>query len=333
MKKAVVLVNVGTPDAPDVGAVRRYLQEFLSDPRVLTIPALLRWFLVHCIIVPFRAPRSAKLYQRLWSDKGSPLLYHGKMLRDKLATKVDAHVYIAMRYGNPSLSELLLKLDQKQYKQITFMPLYPQFASSTTGSALALVTEHYEKQTRIPTIKTISNFYNDIGFIKAFADRVKEYDIETYDHVLFSYHSLPLSHLKEIHGGKSCETFGCAQKVTDINRNCYQAGAYETTRLLAFELGLSSDRYSTTFQSRFAKKWLGPFTEDRLRELVSEGKRKVLVVAPSFVADCLETTIEIGEEYHDLFLSLGGESFDLVQSLNASDLWVEYLAQKVSADG
>lgn len=327
-----MLINVGTPDAPDVRAVRRYLREFLSDPRVLTIVGPLRWFLVNCIIVPFRAPKSARLYQKLWSDKGSPLLYHGKKLRDKLAEKIDADVYMTMRYGNPSLSELLIELDQKQYEQITFVPLYPQYTLSTTGSALALVAEHYKNRAVTPSIKTVLNFYSDQGFIKAFAERVREFDIDSYDHILFSYHSLPLSHLRDTHEGKSCETFGCTQQVTEANRNCYQAVAYETTRLLTSELGLSDERYSTTFQSRFAKKWLGPFTEDRLKELIREGNRKVLVVALSFVADCLETTIEIGEEYGELFLSLGGERFDLVESLNASDVWVKYLAQKVMSE-
>lgn len=331
MKRAVVLINVGTPDAPTIPAVRRYLGEFLSDPKVLTMPSLLRWLLVHGIILPFRSPKSTKLYKQLWTDKGSPLLYHGKQLRDKLAQQIDADVFLAMRYGSPSLQSLFTELHNASYDELIFLPLYPQYASSTTGSTLAMINHYFPEEKTRPSISTITNFYSDSGFIKAFAERITKYNLATYDHILFSYHSLPKSHLRAAHTGKSCHECGCTEQLTVENRFCYHAMCYETSRLLAAELSLPKDSYTTAFQSRFAKGWIGPFTEDRLEELLQERKKRLLIVAPSFVADCLETTIEIGKEYRELFLSLGGEKFDLVESLNSSAMWVSYLAQKVES--
>lgn len=327
-KTAVILINTGTPASAETRHVRRYLREFLGDGRVITLPWLGRKLLVNGIITPFRAPKSAKLYKAIWTEQGSPLLFLTQSFAEKLQKELgEAYfVIIGMRYGKPSLKEAIELAIKEKYDRIVLFPMFPQYASSTTGSALELAFSMLRKENAIPGVAAIHQFYDHPGFIKAYAHQISLENPSGYDHLLFSFHSLPLSHLRAIHNGQDCAAFDCTNQINDQNAFCYHATCYATARLIAAELKISPDRYSVCFQSRFSKNWLGPFAEDVIRHKAQKGIRKMLVASPAFVTDCLETIEEIGKTYHDLFLENGGEKFTLVNSLNDSDLWVQTAA-------
>lgn len=330
MAKAILLVNLGTPDAPRRGAVRRYLTQFLNDPYVIDIPQPWRFLLVNLIIIPFRVRKSTRLYRRLWTADGSPILVHLMQLREKLEQRLPGQqVYAAMRYGNPALEKVLQQLHADGVTHLTVLPLYPQFADSTTETIFEEVRRNLKKLPGIQEVKFIRQFYNQPAFIDSFAERIASYQPHTFDHVIFSYHSLPERHLNRIHPGTACVNCSCEGAMPHYGSECYKATAYETARLLASRLGLPASSYSVAFQSRFARKWIGPFTDDKVKELAHSGARRVLVVAPSFVADCLETIVEIGLDYRELFLKEGGEELVMVKSLNSGNIWAEKLAQEL----
>lgn len=329
--RAVILVNVGTPDSPSVTDVRKYLSEFLNDPKVIDMPWLLRKLLVNLVIVPFRAPRSASLYRRLWTLRGSPLLVHltelvqkarqsiqpGRPDNNLMSSASDGLVfYGAMRYGNPSLTSVLKQVKQEGFDRITVLPLYPQYASSTTGSVIELVNRVTGKWDSKPEINIVNQFYSLPAFIRPMADRIREADDFGFDRMVFSYHGLPVSQVRKEHPSCDPDTCMCADHMPEHGRMCYRAACYETSRLLAEKLGLDEGKYLTAFQSRFSKNWLGPFTDDTLLSLARSGAKRVIITAPSFTADCLETTVEIGEEYRKLFISGGGEELVVVPCLN-----------------
>lgn len=326
----VLLVQLGTPDSPSVKDVRRYLFEFLNDPRVIDIPALLRAFLVNIIIVPFRAPKSAKVYQHLWTEKGSPLLLYTEevvnLLQKELGTEYK--VEFAMRYQNPSLEKVLGRIKKANYEKIIVLPLFPQYASATTGSAVEKVMKIMSKWWVIPEVRFIGQFYDHPAFIDAFCARGKQYDINSYDHIIFSYHGLPVSQVDKVYeDGKPCSDHDCEKIITEENKHCYKAACYATTRLIAGKLGIPESKYTVSFQSRLDKKWLEPFSDNVVVQKAKEGAKRLLVFSPAFVADCLETTVEIGYEYLQLFRKHGGEELQLVESLNTHPLWIDALKQ------
>jgi ferrochelatase len=325
--KILLLINTGTPAKPETKYVRRYLSEFLNDKRVIDLPWLLRKILVNVIIVPFRAPKSTRLYQKLWTAKGSPLLYNLNNLVLKIQNRVknDYLVYGAMRYGEPSLYEILKKIKSQPPEQLIVFPLYPHYASSTTGSVNELILNEIKKWNVIPEIRFIGQFYSHPAFIDTIVNNIKRCDISGFDHVLFSYHSLPLRHIQKIHMETDCISCECHLKFPLYGTFCYKATCYETTRLISEKLNLSSENHSTSFQSRFSKNWLNPFTDESLKNLAQQGKKRILIVAPSFVADCLETLIEIKHEYLNLFKGQGGDEIVLVESLNDTDEWADAL--------
>jgi ferrochelatase len=327
-KSAVVLVNVGTPDNAGVPAVRRYLRQFLGDHRVIDLPWAARKVLVNLIIVPFRAPRSAALYRKLWTNSGSPLLVIQESLRSKLeaSLKGSADIYSAMRYGSPSLTDVLGDVAMKKYGSVVVVPLYPQYASSTTGSVEDVTGDFIRRHGNNIIVKIVGPFFNQAGFIDSFASGMEESGYRDYDHILFSYHGLPLSHLRKIHPAVDPLQCECDRRMPEHGQNCYRAQCYETTRLLEERLNINKEQYSVAFQSRLTRNWLTPFADETVKELAGKGVKRLMVVAPSFVADCLETIIEIGEEYRDLFIASGGEELTLVPGLNDSDRWVEALA-------
>lgn len=322
-KKVIILVNLGTPDIPTVSSVRKYLREFLSDPRVIDIHPWIRFILVNFIIAPFRSFKSAKLYKRLWTEEGSPLLANSMKLCRKLSITAgnDYDVFPAMRYGKPSLTRLLNSLKEKNYLQIILVPLFPQYASSTTGSITANALRTVSEWNVVPDIRVIGSFYNKPQYVHAISSQLKDHDPGRYDHVLFSFHGLPLRQVYRMHQDIECSQFKCDQSITEQNRNCYRASCYHSARLIAAEAGLEQNKFSVAFQSRFTRKWLGPFTDDTIRELAQKGIDRLLVICPSFVADCLETIVETGHEYKKLFLQNGGKEFTLVKSLNDDDRW------------
>lgn len=331
---AVILINVGTPDSPSVKDVRKYLFEFLNDPRVIDIPWLLRKILVNLVIVPFRSPRSAKLYKMLLSDNGFPLLYHGTGVRDKLQELLDNRfrVFLAMRYGNPNLKRVLEEIKKKGYSKIIALPLYPQYASSTTGTSLAVIMDRVKKWEVIPEIRIINQFYDNPGFIDAFVKRIRSYNYSEYDHIVFSYHGLPLRHIDRIHPGRPSGSCSCENHLPEDGEYCYKATCHETTRLLVAKLGLDKGDYSTAFQSGLSDKWIKPYTEDVIVSKAKEGSGKILIVAPSFVADCLETTVELGIEYNKLFIKAGGAHLEYVESLNDMPEWIMVLKDMITMD-
>ena len=327
MKTTVLLVNLGTPDSPSTGDVRSYLAQFLNDPRVVDLPWLLRKILVNLIIVPFRAPKSAEIYRKLWTEEGSPIVTHGehvqKLLQEKLGEKYT--VELAMRYKNPSIPDVLERIRKSNPDRIVVLPLFPQYASASTGSALEEVMDVVKRWWVIPEIRFISQYWDHPAFVRALVERGKEYDWREYDHVLFSYHGLPERQVDKVYGDGLCKDRDCEHEITPENKYCYKATCYGTTRLLAEGLGIPEEMYTVCFQSRLDKKWLEPFADKLVEEHAKKGSKKLLVFSPSFVADCLETTIEIGDEYQQLFVENGGEKVQLVESLNDHPAWIEAL--------
>lgn len=328
-KTAVLLINVGTPDEPTVKAVRRYLSEFLNDRRVIDIPYILQKILVNLIIVPFRAPKSAKLYQRLWTEKGSPLLYFSEQVLEKLQQKLvlKADVFLAMRYGNPSLTSALAAIQSGRYSKLAILPMFPQYASSSSGTAIQAVLDSVRSWNSIPEIHVISQFYDHPAFLDTFAERILTYQPEKFDHVIFTYHGLPNRHLEKNHPTESIQTCNCESALPELGKFCYKATCYQTTRELVNRLGLKSEQYSVSFQSRLSNNWMTPFTDKILISKANQGCKNILVVAPSFVTDCLETTIEIGLDYKELFVENGGQNLQLVESLNDSPRWISALEE------
>jgi len=332
-KTAILIFNVGTPDNYSTAGVRRYLSEFLNDKRIIDLPLFFRKILVDFIIVPFRAPKSAKIYQKLWTEKGSPLLVHGLSLRDKLQQKAGNGyiVEFANSYQHPNINEITDQIMMKGVDRIVVFPLFPQYSGSTTGSGFEKFMLRLSSQYNIPAVSTILQYFNDPSYIRAMASLINKYNHEQYDHILMSYHGLPLKMVNKAHNGSSCDKFNCTKEINDQNIFCYHASSYATSRLLAKELNLDDSRYSVSFQSRISRNWLLPFTDETIVRLAKEGKKKLLVICPSFTADCLETTIEVGHEYRDLFLRSGGSEFTLVESLNDNGIWVDAIWNMVSS--
>jgi ferrochelatase len=296
---------------------------------VIDIPLVLQKILVNLIIVPFRAPKSTKLYQRLWTEKGSPLLFFSEKVQENLQKKIGAKadIFLSMRYGNPSIGKALSAIRIGNYDQLIVFPMFPQYASSTSGTAIQAVIDKIRKWNTIPEIKSISQFCDHPAFLEAFADRIKSYEPEKYDHVFFSYHGLPNRHLEKNHPNESINTCNCENSLPVFGKFCYKATCYQTTRELVKRIGLKSDRYSVSFQSRLSNNWMTPFTDQNLISRAQQGCKNVLVVAPAFVADCLETTVEIGYEYKEMFIEKGGENLQMVESLNDSPRWIDALEE------
>jgi ferrochelatase len=328
----VLLINLGTPDSPSVKDVRRYLFEFLNDPRVIDINPIGRFFLVNFIIVPFRAPKSAKIYKELWTEKGSPIIIYGESVKEKLQKVLgnDFEVELAMRYQNPSLDDVLARMKKKNYHKIIVLPLFPQYASASTGSAIDKAMKIISKWWVIPELRIISQFYDDEGYINSVVERGRKYNVDDYDHVLFSYHGLPVRQVDKVYeDGKPCNDHNCENEITEDNKYCYKAVCYATTRLIAERLNIPKEKYTVCFQSRLDKDWLEPFSDKVVIEQAKKGAKKLLVFSPAFVADCLETTIEIGLEYQQLFEEHGGEKVQLVESLNDHPIWIDALKNLV----
>lgn len=333
-KKGILLVNLGTPDSPKVSDVRRYLDEFLMDGRVVDVPAPLRALLVKGIIVPFRGPKSAKTYQAIWTENGSPLMYYSVRTAELLAERLGSeyHVELAMRYQNPSIQSALDKLKAAKVDSIKVIPLFPQYASATTGSVHDKVMEIVGKWQAIPDISFLNSYYDDPGIIKNFAENGKKYKPQTYDHILFSFHGLPQRQLRKGDDSKThcLKVEKCCENICDNNKFCYSAQCHRTAQLIAAELGIPKENYTITFQSRLGRDpWAQPYTSDVIEHLAEKGAKKLLVFCPAFVADCLETIFEIAEEYQEEFEEAGGEKIQLVESLNDHPMWIETLERLV----
>jgi ferrochelatase len=330
-----LLVNLGTPRSPATADVRRYLREFLSDPRVIDIPWLPRFLLVNAVIAPFRAPRSAEAYRKIWSDAGSPLAAHGRALADALAQELGSAYAVAlgMRYGEPSLAGALAALAAARVERIAVVPLFPQHADSSFGSAEARVRELAPRCAPGVPIAVLPEFPVDAGFIAAIA-AIAAPRLAAFrpDHVLLSYHGLPERQIRKADPtGRHClASPGCCDALGPENARCYRAQCFATSRALAPALGFAPGASSTAFQSRLGRTpWIRPFTDERLPELAAEGVKRLAVLCPSFTADCLETLEEIGMRAAEQWRELGGEALELVPCVNAHPTFVRFLAERV----
>jgi len=331
---AILLINLGTPKSPSVSNVRTYLREFLNDNRVIDVWAV-RWFIMNLIVIPFRAFSSAKIYKKLWTKEGSPLLIYGKRLQEKLQKRVPKHhkVFLAMRYGQPSLDLILEEIRHYNPDDITILPLFPQYASASTGSAVEKTMRIISKWQAIPNLNFINQFYDKPGFNKLYADIAIKYNPKSYDHIIFSFHGLPERQVDKVYLKGKCQDKDCETSISEENKWCYKATCFETAKQIASHLNLSPEDYTVAFQSRLGGGWLEPFSDKIVEERAKKGDKKLLMFSPAFIADCLETTIEIGEEYQEIFEEHGGEKVQLVESLNDSEPWVDFVEQLVIKKG
>ncbi len=323
----VLLINLGTPDAPTPAAVGRYLREFLMDGFVIDVPKPLRWFLVNVLIVPRRKYQSAAAYQKVQLPEGSPLLVHTRAFAERVAVNLgeDYVVECAMRYGNPSIASALRKLSDANVSRIIVLPLYPHYAESSFETAVVETKKRAAELGLADRLTFFSPFYDRPEFIESFARRVTEHRAHNQsDHFVFSFHGLPERHVTKLHPNHCLQTAGCCEQIVDSNRNCYRAQCVFTANAIAQKVGLDKDGYTISFQSRLGRaRWISPNTEDVLKDLAASGAKKLAVACPSFVADCLETLEEIAIRGRETFINAGGADLYLIPSLNAEPDWVE----------
>jgi ferrochelatase len=336
----LLLINLGTPESPDPQDVRAYLREFLSDPRVIDIPAVPRWLLLNLFILPFRPRRSGEAYEKIWTERGSPLLFHTKDLVDKVQKRCGEGVVVdcAMRYGNPSIPDVLARFRKRAVDHLVVFPLYPQYSSAATGSSIEKVAAEASRSWTTPFIQVVPPFYDHPAFIDACAGVARPILNEApWDKVLFSFHGLPERHcVKSDDTGAHClKSAGCCDRIVEANRNCYRAQCFATARALASGLGIPEDRRIVCFQSRLGRTpWIRPYTDEVVVDLAKNGVKRAMIVSSAFVADCLETIEELGIRAADSFTANGGETLRLVPSLNADDAWADgvvALARETSA--
>ena len=336
LSKNYEIIKVNLRDIPEKNSdsLEIFLNQFLMDKRVLDYPFIFRFILVNFIICPLRSFSSSKIYKKLWSPKtGSPLLHNTQELTEKIRKLLPHYdVAYAMRYQKPSIEDNLNKLLENNPDELIILPLFPHYAASTTGSVYAEVSRVLEKRWSIPEIKFINQFYDDESFLEAWIDQAQHFDIHNYDKIVFSYHGLPLSHVNKIYSDSLCSDNDCELGITKENKFCYKATTYETTKLLADALNIKSSDYIVSYQSRLTKNWLEPFSDEVLENLAKNGSKNVLVFSPAFTADCLETIIEIGDEYKELFIEAGGENLDFVPSLNYSDKWANAIIKIINKE-
>ena len=325
-KRAVLLANLGSPDNAKTPAVRKYLNQFLMDPYVIQLPWIFRRLLVSLFVLPSRPKASAEAYQSIWLQEGSPLIVLSEKLKHALQEKLPIPVAMAMRYGKPSIEAELLKLKEQDINEVLFIPLYPHFADSTITTSVEEAKRVIQKYNLGITLTVIPPFFANDDYIQALVNSAKTYRSQPYDHLVFSYHGLPESHIAT--AGCQCLKQNQLSRQTDkCHPNCYRHHVFKTTELFVAKAGLSDEQYSVAFQSRLGRaKWLGPNTEDRLRELASNGAKNILVICPAFVTDCLETLEEIAIRGQEVFTEAGGESLTLIPCLNDHPDWVNTLA-------
>ncbi len=329
----LVLLNLGTPDSASTADVRRYLREFLSDPRVIDINPLGRRLLLELVILPFRPRVSAQAYAKVFTERGSPLLFHGEDLAAKVRARLgeDVVVALAMRYGRPSIEAALAEMRREGIDRIVVFPLFPQYASAAWGSAVEKVYDVLRGAWNVPAVHVVPPFYEEPAFLRAMAAVARPVlrDMRP-DRVLLSFHGVPQRHCTRSADapGHCFARADCCDAIGPANRNCYRAQCFATARGLVRELGLGEGLAQVTFQSRMGRTpWIGPYTDVRLKELAAEGVKRIAIMSPAFVADCLETLEELAIRNAATFREAGGEELRLVPSLNASDAWAYAVAQ------
>ncbi len=335
-KKGVILTNLGSPDSTEVKDVRKYLSEFLMDERVIDMPYIRRLLLVRGIIVPFRAPKSAEAYRIIWGKEGSPLIAISRQLQKAVQAQMDIPVELAMRYGNPSPKEAYDKLlaANPDMEEVIILPLYPHYAMSSFETAVEYMKEVHKKNNYSFKLTIIGAYYNNAGYIQALAESMKPYLKQEYDQLLFSYHGIPARHLQKSDPTKShcLKVTDCCNVASPAHATCYRHQVFVTTKLVTEALNIPKEKYSVSFQSRLGKGWLEPFTDIRLEQLPKEGIKKLLILCPAFVSDCLETLEEIAIRGKESFMGAGGEEYTMIPCMNTQSAWVKTVVELVKGE-
>jgi ferrochelatase len=336
VKKGVMLVNLGSPDSPEVVDVRKYLREFLMDGRVIDVPYLLRKFLIEAFVLPKRPANSAKAYQRIWWKEGSPLVVLSQRVKNAVDTEVELPLALAMRYGTPSIQQEMKALmhNHPEIEELLLLPLYPHYAMSSYETVVAKVKEVAKKQYPQLRVKVQPPFYNAPNYLDALAHSIAPYLEEDYDHILFSYHGIPERHLRKSDPTNShcLQSADCCEKSSVAHQTCYRHQCFQTTAALLKRLPIPANKWSNSFQSRLGRDpWLTPYTDFEVERFAETGIKKLLVICPSFVSDCLETLEEIGMEASDQFKAYGGESLTLIPCLNEQPMWIATLVDWIKA--
>ncbi len=335
-KRAVLLANLGSPDSTSVPDLRRYLEEFLGDERVIDRPAFgpLRRFLINRIIVPKRAPKSAKAYAEIWTDQGSPLVTISRSVRDKIAAILgpETPVYLAMRYGNPSIASVIAQMSADGIEEVLLFPQYPHYAMSSWETVVVRVQEEAARLAPDLRFTSVLPFYEDADYIDALHEVSRPYLEQPHDFVLFSYHGIPVRHLRKADSSRAhCTLAGdCCNTCSVAHATCYKAQITKTTQALVRRTGIAPERHAISFQSRLVgEPWLSPYTDYELKRLPQQGKKRLIIFTPAFVADCLETLEEIAGEGREDFLHAGGETFQHVPCLNDQPPYITFLEGRV----
>ncbi|HLK29570.1 MAG TPA: ferrochelatase [Puia sp.] len=334
-RRGIILMNLGSPDSTEVKDVQKYLSQFLMDGRVIDYPFLFRKILVDGIIVPSRAPKSAEAYKTIWTKEGSPLVVLTKQLQQALQAQVKEPVEIAMRYGNPTVESAYDNLLKKVpgLEEVIAVPLYPHYAMSSYETAVEYAKEIYAKNKYSFKLTFIKPYYNEENYIHALSANIRPYLQQDYDHLLFSYHGVPGRHIRKSDPTENhcLKANDCCNVASVAHQTCYRHQVFETTRLVTEQLSIPKNKFSISFQSRLGKGWLQPFTDVRLEEMPKEGIKKLLVVCPAFVSDCLETLEEIAMRGKESFMNAGGESYEMIPCLNTNPFWVGTIAKWINS--
>ncbi len=328
-KRGILLMNLGSPDSTAVPDVRKYLNEFLMDERVIDKSYLFRLLLVKGIITPFRAPKSAKAYSSIWTKDGSPLVHTTHLLQQALQAQVSEPVEIAMRYGTPSVTDGFNKLMQREpnLTEVVAVALYPHYAMSSYETAVVHAQEMHKHGNFPFKLKFVPVFYDNDAYISAMAENIAPHLQQDYDHILFSYHGVPGRHVckTDITHNHCLKVDNCCEVASPAHAYCYRHQCFTTTKLITEKLNIPAHKFSISFQSRLGKGWLQPFTDKRLEEMPKEGIKKLLILCPAFVSDCLETLEEIAEEGKEIFMHAGGEHYEMIPCMNTNHEWVNAL--------
>lgn len=331
-KRAVLLVNLGSPESTSVGDVRRYLDEFLSDDRVIEKPKLLQQFILKCFILPKRPRQSAHAYSTIWADEGSPLMVTSRNLRKLVQARISLPIVLAMRYGNPSIPAVISQLARDGIEQVFLVPLYPHYAMSSYETVVVRVQEVVQATAPGMQITTLQPFFEEPDYINALVHRANP-DLETgYDHLLFSYHGIPERHLRKADSSKAHCTIvpNCCRVRSPVHATCYRAQTVRTTDAFVRRAHIPDGKWSISYQSRLGREpWLKPYTDHRLIELADSGVKRLLVMTPAFVSDCLETLEEIAITGRKSFLDAGGEYFKQIPCLNEDPRWVDFVVKRI----
>lgn len=334
-RRAVLLVNLGSPASTSEADVREYLREFLNDDRVLDMNKTLRWALLEGIILRKRPAESGEAYAKIWTDEGSPLVVTSEKVTAKLKNALgDATpVYLAMRYGQPSIASVIKQIADDGVKELLLFPQYPHYAMSSWETVVVCVQEQIAAQKPSIKLSTVQPFYGDADYIEALHQVAAPYLEQDYDHLLFSYHGLPERHMRVADSSCAHCTIvpDCCTTPSPAHATCYKAQCLTTTRELITKAGVPDDKHSVSYQSRLTKEpWLTPSTDRKFEELPQAGVKKLLVICPAFTADCLETLEEIQMQGRDSFLAAGGESFQQIPCLNDHPAMIDFLAKRVN---